>query len=107
MSPRLWVHADGSDDMDLFIAIEKLDAAGNLVPFQYFGNHDDGPAALGWLRVSHRELDDERSTPWRPVPKHAREIKLAQDGIVPVEIERLPSSTVFQRGETSPGLAGQ
>lgn len=99
MKLKLWVRADGSDDMDLFVAIEKIDKAGYPVPFPWFGNHDDGPVALGWLRVSHRELDEERSTPYQPVHKHEREIKLHPGEIVPVEIEIWPSSTLFERGE--------
>jgi len=99
MKLKLWVQADGSDDMDLFVAIEKIDRAGYLVPFPFFGNHDDGPAALGWLRVSHRELDEEKSTPYQPFHKHQRELKLKAGEIVPVEIEIWPSSTLFERGE--------
>jgi predicted acyl esterase len=85
--------------MDLFVALEKIDRAGYLVPFPFFGNHDDGPVALGWLRVSHRELDREKSTMYQPYHKHEREIKLQPGEIVPVEIEIWPSSTLFERGE--------
>ena len=99
MKLKLWVEAIGSDDMDLFVAIEKIDRAGYRVPFAFFGNHDDGPAALGWLRVSHRELDEEKSTPFQPIHLHRRELKLEPGEIVPVEIEIWPSSTLFQRGE--------
>jgi len=99
MKLKLWVQADGSDDMDLFVAIEKIDRAGYVVPFAFFGNHNDGPVALGWLRVSHRELDEEKSEPYQPVHKHLREIKLEPGEIVPVEIEIWPSSTLFERGE--------
>ena len=99
MKLKLWVQADGSDDMDLFVAIEKIDRAGYLVPFPFFGNHDDGPVALGWLRVSHRELDERKSKPYQPVHKHKREMKLKPGEIVPVEIEIWPSSTLFERGE--------
>jgi len=99
MKLKLWVKADGGDDMDLFVAIEKIDRAGYLVPFAFFGNHDDGPVALGWLRVSHRELDEEKSTPYQPVHKHQREIKLKPGEIVPVEIEIWPTSVLFERGE--------
>jgi uncharacterized protein len=55
--------------------------------------------ALGWLRVSHRELDTARSTPWQPVHKHTQEIKLKPGEIVPVEIELWPSGTSFEKGE--------
>jgi putative CocE/NonD family hydrolase len=99
MKLKLWVQADGSSDLDLFVALEKIDRTGDIVPFQFFGNHEDGPVALGWLRVSHRELDKKKSTPYQPVLKHQREMKLKPGEIVPVEIEILPSGTLFDRGE--------
>jgi predicted acyl esterase len=46
MKLKLWVQADGSDDMDLFVALEKIDRTGDIVPFQFFGNHEDGPASV-------------------------------------------------------------
>jgi predicted acyl esterase len=99
MKLKLWVQAEGSDNMDLFVAIEKIDRAGYLVPFPFFGNHDDGPVALGWLRVSHREFDPLKSTPFQPYHTHQKEIKLKPGEIVPVEIEIWPSSTLFEAGE--------
>jgi predicted acyl esterase len=99
MKLKLWVQAEGGNDMDLFVALEKIDRAGYLVPFPFFGNHDDGPVALGWLRVSHRELDRQKSTSYQPYHKHKRELKLKAGEIVPIEIEIWPSGTVFDRGE--------
>jgi hypothetical protein len=96
---RLWVHAEGSDDMDLFVAIRKLDRSGDTVPFPFYSTHADGPVALGWLRVSHRERDETRSTPFQPVLTHCRLQKLADGEIVPVEIEIWPSSVLFEAGE--------
>jgi predicted acyl esterase len=99
MNLRLWVQADGGDDLDLFVALEKVDRSGYLVLLPYFGNHHDGPIALGWLRASHRELDEEKSTPYQPVHTHAREVKLQPGEIVPVDIEIWPTSILFESGE--------
>jgi predicted acyl esterase len=99
MKLKLWVQADGSDDMDLFVLIDKIDRTGDRVPFPMQTMMDNGPAAYGWLRVSHRELDEQRSTPYQPFLKHQREIKLKPGEIVSVEIEIWPSSTLFERGE--------
>jgi predicted acyl esterase len=99
MKLKLWVQADGSDDMDLFVAIEKIDRAEYIVPFAFLSNHDDGPVALGWLRASHRELDKKKSTAYQPFHKHEKEIKLKAGEIVPIEIEIWPSSTLLERGE--------
>lgn len=54
----------------------------------------------GWLRVSHRELDTERSTPYQPVLKHKRLLKLTKGEIVPVEVEILPASIFLSSGES-------
>jgi hypothetical protein len=97
---KLWVSVDVGDDMDIFVAVQKLDAAGTIVPFAYYAQFEDGPVALGWLRVSHRELDAAASTPFMPVLAHWREQKLVPGEIVPVDIEIWPSGTRFEAGES-------
>jgi uncharacterized protein len=96
---RLWVSAEGSDDMDLFVALQKIDTKGRVVNFPYYSMHDDGQVALGFLRVSHRELDGTRSTPQQPVLVHQRELRLSPGKVVPVDIELWPQSTKFFAGE--------
>jgi predicted acyl esterase len=90
---------EGNVDMNLFVAIEKIDRTRDLVRFPFFTNHNDGPVASGWLRVSRRELDEKKSTPYQPFYKHQRQILVMPGEIVPVDIEILPSSTLFGRGE--------
>lgn len=99
MKLRLWAAAESHDDLDLFVAIQKLDRNGELVGFHYYANFDTGPVALGWLRASHRELDPERSRPERPIQSHRRELKLTPGEFVPLEIEIWPSATLFRAGE--------
>lgn len=99
MKLKLWMSAEGADDMDVFVAIQKLDAAGEIVPFAYYAQFEDGPVALGWLRVSHRELDEQRSSAHQPFLAHRRELKLDEGEIVPLEIEIWPSGTRFEAGE--------
>ncbi len=96
---KLWVEADGADDMDLFTAVQKVDQSGQLVTFYYITRFKFGHAAHGWLRVSHRELDAERSRIYQPVHPHQREERLRQGEIVAVEIEVWPSSTLFRAGD--------
>lgn len=100
MKLKLWVEAPGADDMDLFVAIQKLGPDGEIVPFVFYALYDNGPVALGWLRASHRELDPKRSTPEQPVHLHTREIPLPPGEPTPVEIEIWPSSTLFRAGES-------
>jgi predicted acyl esterase len=99
MKLRLWAAAAEADDMDLFVAIQKIDRNGEHVGFHYYASFDTGPVALGWLRASHRELDAERSTPEQPVHTHRREDRLKPGEFVPMEIEIWASSTLFRAGE--------
>ncbi|MBW1667063.1 MAG: CocE/NonD family hydrolase [Deltaproteobacteria bacterium] len=102
MKLKLWVSAEEADDMDLLIGVKKLDTEGNEVHF--FGTamsaYIKGMVSRGWLRLSQRELDKKRSTLWQPVLKHQGEQKLKPGEIVSAEIEILPSSTLFRKGET-------
>ncbi|KUR77481.1 CocE/NonD family hydrolase [Novosphingobium sp. Fuku2-ISO-50] len=99
-SLRLWVEAQGSDDADLFIALQKLDAQGHEVGFTFYAFYENGPIALGWQRVSHRALDPVLSTPERPVHPHRAEDRLAPGQCVAVDIEIWPFSVRFAAGET-------
>ncbi|WP_207836623.1 CocE/NonD family hydrolase [Williamsia soli] len=100
MALKLWFEAPDSDDADLFVAIEKLDASGAEVPFHYYSVQEDGHVALGWLRASHRELDLSRSTPEQPVHTHSNLQPLPAGEPTLLDIEILASSTRFSAGET-------
>jgi hypothetical protein len=100
MKLRLWVATDAGDDLDLFVGIHKLDRRGREVYFADFNHIENGRVATGWLRVSHRELDEERSTDYQPWLKHERLQKVAPNEVVPVDIEIWPSSTLFRAGDS-------
>jgi predicted acyl esterase len=97
---KLWVSTEGSDDADLFVAVQKLDVSGAVVNFPYFTLQNDGQATHGWQRVSHRELDEQRSTPQQPIHLHETEQRLSPNEIVCVDIELWPSSTLYRAGES-------
>ncbi|MCS7246235.1 MAG: CocE/NonD family hydrolase [Thermomicrobium sp.] len=100
MRLHLWVAALDADDADLFVGVQKLDREGGVVTFPHYAQYDDGPVALGWLRISHRDLDPVRSTDLRPVHRHEREEKVRPGEPVAVDIEIWPSGTRFEPGET-------
>jgi predicted acyl esterase len=97
MKLHLWVEADGHDDMDLFIAIQKLDQDGEWLPVTVLG--EPHPGAWGKLRVSRRELDEELSTDFQPIQAHRKEEKLKPGEIVPVDIEIWPHSRIWHKGQ--------
>jgi predicted acyl esterase len=110
---HLWVEARGSDDMDLFVLIQKLDRHGT--PLQQFTvpNHnarlhdvtDHGASILrykgsdGRLRVSARHLDEALSTDDVPAHSFDRVEKLAPGQVVDIQIDLLPMGLVFYPGE--------
>lgn len=94
---RLWVEAQGADDLDLFVTIQKLGRDGTFLPTRVLG--EAYPGTPGMLRVSHRELDAELSTPEHPFHTHRREELLKAGEIVPVEIEIYPTSRIWHAGE--------
>jgi uncharacterized protein len=110
---HLWVEAAGSDDMDLFVLIQKLDKHGTplqqfTVPNQNPRIHDvtDHGATIlrykgsdGRLRVSARHLDNELSTADIPAHSYDRVKKLRAGEVVDVEIDLLPLGIIFYPGE--------
>lgn len=97
---RLWVEADGHDDMDLVVTVKKLSTSGVEQPVTMFNGSAPHPGAWGKMRVSHRELDPDLSTPFNPVQAHLREEKLSPGEIVCCDIEISPFSRIWHAGET-------
>ncbi len=95
---KLWVEALDGDDADVFARFYKVDSQGNRMYCMPNPNGYLGPD--GKLRASHRELDEEKSTPLDPVHLHKRMQKLNAGEIVPVEIPIWPTGLVFEEGET-------
>jgi predicted acyl esterase len=110
---HLWVEAQGADDMDLFVLIQKLDAYGT--PLQQFTVPNQGARAQditergasilrykgsdGRLRVSVRHLDEKLSTDAVPAHSFDRIEKLSPGEIVDIEIDLLPVGLAFHPGE--------
>ena len=96
---KLWVSST-SDDADLFAVVRNLRPDGSEVT--YSGPQPGGDSrvavAYGWLRLSHRKLDPERSTGYRPYHTHDEIQKVHPGEVVPVEIEILPTSAIFEPG---------
>jgi len=94
---RLWVEAEGNNEMDMFVNVQKLDAEGNWLPVSVLG--EPHPGAWGKIRVSRRELDPKLSKDFQPVLAHRKEEKLKPGEIVPIEIEIYPTSRIWHKGQ--------
>ncbi len=98
MKLRLWVEAEGNDDMDIFVSVRKLDEKGQWLPITSL-EQPTYPGAFGKIRASRRELDPKWSTDFQPVTACRKEEKLKPGEIVPVDIEIWPHSRIWHKGQ--------
>lgn len=84
-------------DADLFLVFRVFGPDGQEVVFQ--GALDPHtPVAQGWLRASHRRLDDALSMPWRPYHTHDGVEPLTPGEVYALDIEIWPTSIVIPKG---------
>ena len=98
MALRLWVEAQGADDIDLFAGVEKW-RGNTYVPFEGSYGFGRDRITTGWLKTSLRALDEQNSRPFDPVPTFSHPQPLAPGQVVPVDIALGPSATLFKAGE--------
>ncbi|UPK76353.1 CocE/NonD family hydrolase [Nocardioidaceae bacterium SCSIO 66511] len=86
-----------TSDADIFVALQLFDPDGEEVTF--IGSNDPKvPVGLGWLRASHRALDTERSTFYRPYHTHSDPQPLEPGVPVDVDVEIWPTCIVVPAG---------
>jgi putative CocE/NonD family hydrolase len=84
----LRLHATLSEkDGDFLVAVKDVDADGAEVVL-----------TRGWLRASHREVDPERSQPWKPFHPHERPAPVTPGRAEEYAIEIQPLASLFPRG---------
>jgi predicted acyl esterase len=83
-------------DADLFLVLSVYDTQGKEVVF--VGSNDPRtPVGLGWLRASHRKLDPEKSTPYRPWHTHDEKQPLIPKQAEELDVEIWPTSIVVPK----------
>ena len=96
VSARLFVSST-TTDADVFLVLRVFAPDGEEVVFQ--GAVDPHtPVGHGWLRASHRRLDPQRCTEWRPYHPHDTVEPLIPGEPVELEIEIWPTSIVVPAG---------
>ena len=74
IAAKLWV-SSATQDADLFLVVRAFTPDLKEVTFQgALDSHT--PIAQGWLRCSHRKLDEKLTLPYRPYHTHDEEQKL-------------------------------
>ncbi|MGN7300194.1 CocE/NonD family hydrolase [Ferdinandcohnia sp. SAFN-114] len=96
VSAKLFV-SSSTEDTDVFLTIRLFDPTGKEVLFS--GAQDPKtPITQGWLRASHRKLDLEKSTEYRPFHPHNEVQPLIPNEIYELDIELWPTSIVIPKG---------
>ena len=89
--------SSSTPDADIFAVLRVFDPDGTEVVFQ--GAIDPyTPPAQGWLRASHRKLDRELSTPYRPYHTHDEQQPLVPGTVYEIDVEILPTCLVVPPG---------
>jgi predicted acyl esterase len=96
VAARLFV-SSSADDADLFLVLRVIGPDAEEVTFP--GAIDPHtPVAQGWLRLSHRQLDQELSTPYRPYHSHNEIQPLLPGAVYQADVEIWPTSLVIPEG---------
>ena len=89
--------SSSTTDADLFLTLRAFDIDGKDVVFK--GASDPKiPLSQGWLRASHRKLDQSKSKSYRPYHTHDQIQKLAPNNIYGLDIEIWPTCVVLPAG---------
>src|SRR3990170_5327362 len=75
------------DDTNFIVTLNDIDPYGNRAPM-----------TTGWLKASHREVDESRSTLWRPHHPHTRAVPVVPGEIYKYAIRIYSMSNVFRAG---------
>ncbi len=74
MALRLWAEVHRADDINLFVGVEKWRGRTYLALEGSYGFGRDR-ITTGWLKASLRDLDEQASRPFEPVPACTRRLK--------------------------------
>ncbi|MET0343408.1 MAG: CocE/NonD family hydrolase [Polyangiales bacterium] len=102
LTARLYLEAQGADDLDVFVLVEKLDADGTpLIPSEiarlYFPVPP--PGAPGRQRASLRAVDASKSIEGQPVHAFDTPRKLVPGEVVPVDVAIMPTAMRWHAGQ--------
>ena len=96
VAAKLFVSSSTSD-ADLFLVLRVFAPDGAEVVFQ--GAVDPhAPVGQGWLRASHRKLDPELTTPWRPYHSHDEVQPLVPGQVYELDVEIWATGIVVPKG---------
>ncbi|WP_226896329.1 CocE/NonD family hydrolase [Polymorphobacter sp. PAMC 29334] len=103
MKAGLWVSST-SPDMDVFVSLRVIDESDREIRYETLVHPIDPinphPVGHGFLKVSHRRLDETRATGYWPVHTHLESdhAPLRGEEVVAIEVGLNPSSALIRKG---------
>jgi predicted acyl esterase len=98
VSAKLYLESS-TTDADVFLVLRAFAPDGTEIVYQG-ANDPHAPVAQGWLRASHRALDDDQSRPYLPVHRHDRAEPLTPGVVYELDVEIWPTSLILPEGYT-------
>jgi len=96
VAAKLYVESSTAD-LDLFLVLRAFSPEGTEIVY-HGAIEPHSPIAHGWLRGSHRALDEGQSRPFLPVHRHDRAEPLTPTTVYEMDIEIWPTSLVLPAG---------
>lgn len=89
--------SSATEDADVFLVLRLFGP--DMKERTFVGSADSAtPLTHGWLRASHRKLDEAKSLPWRPFHTHDEIQKLTPNQPVDLDIEVWPTAITVPKG---------
>jgi hypothetical protein len=92
------VEVTGPIVLYMHAAINSPDANWMIVMKDIGPDDSEEIVTKGWLKASHREIDEKRSTPYKPYHPHRKSVPVEPGRIYEYAIEIRETSYVFKRG---------
>lgn len=99
MALRCYMSIDKGFDLDVFVGVRKFDSQGKEVKFWNRLSRED-IVTRGWLRASRRPDPSSTGDSLTPVADYDREKAVTCGEIMELNVEILPSSTLFEAGSS-------
>ena len=77
-----------SGDGDFIVVVRDVDSDGTAFSL-----------TRGWLKASHREVDESQSKPWRPFHPHTNPKPVPEGEVIEYRVEIQPIANVFKAGQ--------
>ena len=92
------VEITGPMAIEFYAAIDQQDTNWNVITWDVDSSGNRKMLTAGWLKASHRAVDEKRSEPWLPYHDHTRNVPVTPDEVCEYKISLSHIANVFLAG---------